>query len=229
MGNNARIDERKKRIRKGSIENKTKQKKADAEKNKRRIKKQLQFQWLLCVCQQKFIFMNQNTSPSMMSPSNSSIMFGRLGEKKNWAVGSLICSDPFSSLLYQRSWIIWTIVEPERVTNNSADFFFTQSSIKEIQEEACIMYPFYLAFFSHCTLRTTVCVCVCTQFEIFKIYDFFLLHNKSIGMSNFLSSETIRTNMGRKGQIEWIDGGLFPLIADPNKSQPFMKRTSEVL
>jgi hypothetical protein len=32
MGNNARIDERKKRIRKGSIENKTKQKKADAEK-----------------------------------------------------------------------------------------------------------------------------------------------------------------------------------------------------
>jgi hypothetical protein len=99
-------------------------------------------------------------------------MFGRLGEKKNWAVGSLICSDPFSSLLYQRSWIIWTIVEPERVTNNSADFFFTQSSIKEIQEEACIMYPFYLAFFP-IALYAQQFVCVCTQFEIFKIYDFF--------------------------------------------------------
>ncbi len=102
------------------------------------------------------------------------------------------------------------------------------------------MYPFYLffccffwggfvflLFFFHCTLRTTVCVCI--QFEIFKIYDFFLLHNKSIGMSNFPSSETFRTNMGRKGQIEWIDGGLFPLIANPDKSQPFMKRTSKVL
>lgn len=209
---------------------KTKQnkKRQTLKKNKRRIKKQLQFQWLLCVCQQKFIFMNQNTSPSMMSPSNSSIMFGRLGEKKNWAVGSLICSDPFSSLLYQRSWIIWTIVEPERVTNNSADFFFTQSSIKEIQEEACIMYPFYLAFFSplHFTHNS---LCVCVHNLKFSKFTIFLLHNKSIGMSNFLSSETIRTNMGRKGQIEWIDGGLFPLIADPDKSQPFMKRTSEVL
>lgn len=162
MGNNARIDERKKRIRKGSIENKTKQKKADAEKNKRRIKKQLQFQWLLCVCQQKFIFMNQNTSPSMMSPSNSSIMFGRLGEKKNWAVGSLICSDPFSSLLYQRSWIIWTIVEPERVTNNSADFFF-YTIFNQGNTGRSVYYVSVLpGFFSHCTLRTTVCVCVYT-------------------------------------------------------------------
>ncbi len=154
-----------------------------------------------------------------MSPSNSSIMFGRLGEKKNWAVGSLICSDPFSSLLYQRSWIIWTIVEPERVTNNSADFFF-YTIFNQGNTGRSVYYVSVLpGFFSHCTLRTTVCVCVYTIWN-FQNLRFFCFIINPLACQTFFRPKRFEQIWEERVRLNELMVVCFLLLQTPTNPNP---------
>lgn len=154
-----------------------------------------------------------------MSPSNSSIMFGRLGEKKNWAVGSLICSDPFSSLLYQRSWIIWTIVEPERVTNNSADFFLHNLQSRKYRKKRVLCIRFTWLFFPHCTLRTTVCVCVYTIWN-FQNLRFFCFIINPLACQTFFRSKRFEQIWEERVRLNELMVVCFLLLQTPTNPNP---------